>query len=96
MLEQDSEEYQSLRNSVKKVLGVVVGLLKDRACAEVELLKQFAEERAKHEDENAELWTRIEKGRTDTVDAIAELKAEVVKLRDDNEENNQQTFLNPK
>ncbi|PKY60793.1 hypothetical protein RhiirA4_484932 [Rhizophagus irregularis] len=34
MLEQDSEEYQSLRNGVKKVLGVVVGLLKDRACAE--------------------------------------------------------------
>ena len=27
-------EYQTLRNGVKKVLGVVVGLLKDRACAE--------------------------------------------------------------
>ena len=26
--------YKSLRNGVKKVLGVVVGLLKDRACAE--------------------------------------------------------------
>jgi hypothetical protein len=34
MLEQDSEEYQSLRDGVKKGLGVVVGLLKDRTCAE--------------------------------------------------------------
>jgi cell division protein FtsB len=35
----------------------------------------LAEERAKHEAENAELRSRIEeleKGRTDTVDAIAE------------------------
>src|ERR1043165_9908340 len=30
----ESVEYQTLRNGVKKVLGVVVGLLKDRACAE--------------------------------------------------------------
>ena len=27
-------EYQILRNGVKKVLGIVVGLLKDRTCAE--------------------------------------------------------------
>jgi hypothetical protein len=33
-LNKESEEYKSLRNGVKKVLGVVVGLLKDRACAE--------------------------------------------------------------
>src|SRR4051794_40134093 len=33
-LDKESEEYQTLRNGVKKVLGVVVGLLKDRACAE--------------------------------------------------------------
>ena len=33
-LNKDSEEYKTLRNGVKKVLGVVVGLLKDRACAE--------------------------------------------------------------
>ena len=33
-LDKNSEEYQTLRNGVKKVLGVVVGLLKDRACAE--------------------------------------------------------------
>ena len=32
-LNKESEEYQTLRNGVKKVLGVVVGLLKDRACA---------------------------------------------------------------
>ena len=52
------------------------------------LLKQVAEERTKHEAENAELSrTRIEEdSRRD--DAIAELKAEVVKLRDDNEEIN--------
>ena len=33
-LNKESEEYQTLRNGVRKVLGVVVGLLKDRACAE--------------------------------------------------------------
>ena len=33
-LKKDSVEYQTLHNGVKKVLGVVVGLLKDRACAE--------------------------------------------------------------
>ncbi len=33
-LNKESEEYKSLRNGVKKALGVVVGLLKDRACAE--------------------------------------------------------------
>jgi hypothetical protein len=33
-LDKESEEYQTLRNGVKKALGVVVGLLKDRACAE--------------------------------------------------------------
>ncbi|RGB37321.1 hypothetical protein C1646_757095 [Rhizophagus diaphanus] len=35
-LDKESAEYQTLRNGVKKVLGVVVGLLKDRACAEEE------------------------------------------------------------
>ncbi|GES92718.1 hypothetical protein GLOIN_2v1587390 [Rhizophagus clarus] len=33
-LVKESVEYQTLRNGIKKVLGVVVGLLKDRACAE--------------------------------------------------------------
>uniref|UniRef100_U9SPK4 Uncharacterized protein n=1 Tax=Rhizophagus irregularis (strain DAOM 181602 / DAOM 197198 / MUCL 43194) TaxID=747089 RepID=U9SPK4_RHIID len=33
-LDKESVEYQTLRNGAKKVLGVVVGLLKDRACAE--------------------------------------------------------------
>jgi hypothetical protein len=33
-LDKESAEYQTLRNGVKKVLGVVVDLLKDRACAE--------------------------------------------------------------
>ncbi|CAG8537230.1 14845_t:CDS:2 [Cetraspora pellucida] len=31
-LEEDSNEYQALYNGVKRVLGAVVGLLKDRAC----------------------------------------------------------------
>jgi len=35
-LDKESEEYQTLRNGVKKILGVVVGLLKDRAYAEDE------------------------------------------------------------
>jgi hypothetical protein len=33
-LDKESVEYQALRNGVNKVLGIVVGLLKDRACAE--------------------------------------------------------------
>ena len=33
-LDPNSEEYQSLCKSVRKVLGIIVGLLKDRACAE--------------------------------------------------------------
>jgi len=33
-LKKDSVEYQTLHNGVKKVLSIVVGLLKDRACAE--------------------------------------------------------------
>ena len=33
-LDKESAEYQTLRNGVKKVLGVVVDLLKDRACVE--------------------------------------------------------------
>ncbi|EXX77706.1 hypothetical protein RirG_021400 [Rhizophagus irregularis DAOM 197198w] len=51
-----------------------------------ELLKQVAEERTKHEVENAELKSRIEeleKGRTDTV-------AENGGSGDDNEENKQE------
>jgi hypothetical protein len=35
-LDPNSEEYQSLCKSVRKVLGIIVGLLKDRACAEEE------------------------------------------------------------
>ena len=33
-LDPNSNSYKSLCNSVKEVLGVIVGLLKDRACAE--------------------------------------------------------------
>jgi hypothetical protein len=33
-LEKNSEEYQALHNGVKKVLGMIVGLLKDRACVD--------------------------------------------------------------
>jgi len=33
-LEENSEEYQTLYKGVKKVLGIIVGLLKDRACVE--------------------------------------------------------------
>jgi hypothetical protein len=35
-LDKDSVEYQTLHNGVKRVLGVIVGLLKDRVCAEDE------------------------------------------------------------
>ena len=31
-LEKRTEEYQTLRNGVKKVLSAIVGLIKDRAC----------------------------------------------------------------
>jgi hypothetical protein len=33
-LDKNSNAYQSLRNGVKEVLGIIVGLLKDRVCAE--------------------------------------------------------------
>jgi hypothetical protein len=35
-LAENSEEYQTLRKGVRRVLGIIVGLLKDRACAEEE------------------------------------------------------------
>ncbi|GBB97128.1 hypothetical protein RclHR1_02920013 [Rhizophagus clarus] len=35
-LVEGSEEYQTLRKGVRKVLGIIVGLLKDKACAEEE------------------------------------------------------------
>ncbi|PKC52963.1 hypothetical protein RhiirA1_543336 [Rhizophagus irregularis] len=33
-LDEKSEEYQTLRKGVKKVLGIIVGSLEDRACVE--------------------------------------------------------------
>ncbi|RIA86589.1 hypothetical protein C1645_740741 [Glomus cerebriforme] len=33
-LVENSEEYQTLRKDVKKVLGIIIGLLEDRACVE--------------------------------------------------------------
>ncbi|CAB4419050.1 unnamed protein product [Rhizophagus irregularis] len=70
-----------------------------------EALRQAMEESKKRDAENAELKTRIEeleKNKADSSaenvrrdDAIAELKAEVVKLRDDNEGSNQVTFPLP-
>ena len=33
-LDEKSEEYQTLRKGVKKVLGIIIGLLEDRACVE--------------------------------------------------------------
>ena len=33
-LDKNSDEYQALYNGVKKVLGMIVGLLKDRACVD--------------------------------------------------------------
>ena len=70
-----------------------------------EALRQAIKESKKCDAENAELKTRIkelEKNKADSLaenvrrdDAIAELKAEVVKLRDDNEGSNQVTFLLP-
>jgi len=75
-----------LRQENTRLIVKITGLESEK----VELLKQVAEERAKHEAENAELRSRIEeleKGRTDTIadnvrrdDEIAELKVEVVKL----------------
>ncbi|CAB4381515.1 unnamed protein product [Rhizophagus irregularis] len=77
-------EIDLLRQENARLVAKITGLESEKA----ELLKQIAEEKAKHEAENAELRSRIEeleKGRIDTTDAIAELKVKVVKLRDDNE-----------
>ena len=35
-LDTDSEEYKTLRSGVKKVLGMIVGMIIDRACVEDE------------------------------------------------------------
>jgi hypothetical protein len=35
-LDKDSKEYKTLHSDMKKVLGMVVGMLIDRACAEEE------------------------------------------------------------
>lgn len=35
-LDKESEEYQTLRKGVKKVLEAIVGLIKDRACSDEE------------------------------------------------------------
>jgi hypothetical protein len=59
-----------LRQENARLMARITGLESEKA----ELLKQVAEEKAKHEAENAELKSRIEeleKGRTDTTDAIA-------------------------
>src|SRR3954467_6519572 len=66
-----------------------------------ELLRQAVKESKRHDVENAELKTRIEELKKNKADflaenirrdnAIAELKAEVVKLRDNNKESKQQT-----
>src|SRR5688572_11122233 len=79
-------EIDLLRQENARLIAKMTGLESEK----VELLKQVAEERAKHEAENAELRSRIEeleKDRTNTIadnvrrdDEIAELKAEVVKL----------------
>ncbi|CAG8818967.1 12159_t:CDS:1, partial [Gigaspora rosea] len=45
-LNEESEEYQILRKSVRRVLGVVVGMLKDRACVD----KSGAKKKARIED----------------------------------------------
>ncbi|PKK69491.1 hypothetical protein RhiirC2_712612 [Rhizophagus irregularis] len=66
-------EIDLLRQENARLVAKITGLESEKA----ELLKQIAEEKAKHEAENAELRSRIEeleKGRIDTTDAIAELK----------------------
>src|SRR6185369_15385185 len=54
-LEKNSEEYKALYKGVKKVLGVIVGLLKDRACVE----KSPATKRARVERYNDVLITHF-------------------------------------
>ncbi|RIA93458.1 hypothetical protein C1645_874137 [Glomus cerebriforme] len=64
-------EIDLFRQENTRLMAKITWLESEKA----ELLKQVVEERAKHEAENAELRSRIEeleKGRIDTVDAIAE------------------------
>ncbi|CAG8752310.1 188_t:CDS:1, partial [Dentiscutata heterogama] len=42
-LNEESEEYQILRKSIRRVLGVVVGMLKDRACVDKSGVKKKAQ-----------------------------------------------------
>ena len=64
-------EIDLLRQENARLMAKITGLESEK----FELLKQVTEEKVKHEVENAELRSRIdelEKGRTDTTDAIAE------------------------
>ena len=41
-LVENSKEYKTLREGVKKVLGIIIGLLEDRACVEDKLNRKRA------------------------------------------------------
>ncbi|GBB90185.1 hypothetical protein RclHR1_17070004 [Rhizophagus clarus] len=95
-LDKDSEEYVTLCKGVLKVLGIMLGLLKDRACAEeeperkriissdLELLKQSITEleakNAKLEAERADL----KKENTDLRNKLSVSDAEIAELKRSN------------
>ncbi|GES89434.1 hypothetical protein GLOIN_2v1522857 [Rhizophagus clarus] len=58
-LEVNSKSYQSLCDSVKEVLGIIVSLLMNSACAEKEPERKRTEN-IKHEAENAKLKSKVE------------------------------------
>ncbi|GBB92816.1 hypothetical protein RclHR1_20600001, partial [Rhizophagus clarus] len=87
-LDEDSEEYQTLRSGVKKVLEAI-------RITELEAkntqLRQIIEENAKRDAENAEHKVRIEELEKNSADISAEnteLKAELAKLRHDFDSSN--------
>ncbi|GES97813.1 hypothetical protein GLOIN_2v1717333 [Rhizophagus clarus] len=61
-LVENSEEYKTLRKGVKKVLGIIIGLLEDRACPALAPSADVIEElRKNNTKENTELRDRVTK-----------------------------------
>ncbi|GBC03375.1 hypothetical protein RclHR1_00510006 [Rhizophagus clarus] len=57
-LVENSEEYKTLRKGVKKVLGIIIGLLEDRASPSADVIEELRKNNTK---ENTELRDRVTK-----------------------------------
>ncbi|GBB94481.1 hypothetical protein RclHR1_23620003 [Rhizophagus clarus] len=75
-LVENSEEYQTLHKGVRKVLGIIVGLLKDRACAEEEPERK----RVRKNQTNAEFKAKYDEAKDEITKLRAELRNRIEEL----------------